>query len=214
MSVPPYSPRIYTFCRNALWVLLKVWNRLEVHGAEHVPDKGGVLLVANHVSFLDPPALGCAAIKRHVRYLARDTLFSPPWFGRLLHNVAVVPLSRERSDVGALKKALAVLKAGDCLGLFPEGTRSPDGKMAEAKGGVGFIVAKSGAVVVPAYIDGTYRALSRHHRWIRPIKVRVFFGPPLTSEELNAIPNGPDYYDKIGALVTARIRALMPPSAK
>lgn len=210
MSTPAYSPRLYTFCRNALWVFLKLYNRLEVVGAHHVPATGGVLLVANHVSFLDPPALGCAAIHRTVRYMARDTLFSNPLFGRLLRGIAAVPISRERGDVGALKKGLAVLKAGDCLGMFPEGTRSADGTIQSPKSGVGFLVAKAGVPVVPAYIDGTYRAFSRHHKWIRPYKIRVTFGPAIQPEEFAALGDGRDQYEKIGALVMDRIRALAP----
>lgn len=210
MSEQPYSPGLYRFCRDALLVGLKLYNRLEVHGREHVPTTGGVMLVANHVSFLDPPALGCAARCRIVRYMARDTLFSPPWFGRLLRGVAVVPISREKGDIRALRTAITVLKGGDCLGLFPEGTRSADGEFKPAKGGVGFLISKAGVPVVPAYIDGTYRAFSRHHRWIRPVKVRVFFGPPIPPSEFAAFNNADDPYEQIGAFVMERIRALKP----
>lgn len=210
MSAPAYSPGMYTFCRNGLWLFLKLYNRLEVHGAENVPAQGGVLLVANHASFLDPPALGCAAMHRTVRYMARDTLFSNRWFGALLHKVAAVPISREKGDVSALKKALAVLKAGDCLGFFPEGTRSADGEIKPAKAGVGFLVAKAGVPVVPAYIDGSYKAFPRHHRWIRPVKIRVFLGAPIQPAEFAQLADGRDRYDQIGALITERIRQLAP----
>ncbi|HMP76531.1 MAG TPA: lysophospholipid acyltransferase family protein [Kiritimatiellia bacterium] len=210
MSETSYSPLLYRFCQRALHVFLKLYNRLEVYGREHIPRQGGVLLVANHVSFIDPPALGCAADCRIVRYMARDTLFSPPWFGRLLRGVAVVPISRSKGDIRALRTALAVLKGGDCLGFFPEGTRSPDGTMQPAKGGVGFLIAKAGVPVVPAFIDGSYQALARHHRCVRPCKVRVFVGPAIDPAEFERLNEGPDPYTQIGSLVMDRIRALAP----
>lgn len=206
MSAPAYSLRLYTLSRDILWLFLKLYNRLEVRGAAHIPATGGVLLVANHVSFLDPPALGCAARHRVVRYMARDTLFENPLFGRLLRNVAAVPISRDRGDIGALKKAIAVLKAGDCLGLFPEGTRSSDGRLHPAKSGVGFLIDKAGVPVVPAFIDGTYRAFSRHHKWIRPYKVRVTFGPAIPPETFERFPDGRDRYERIAAYITEQIR--------
>lgn len=214
MNTPAYSPRLYSFCRILLLGFFKLYNRLEVSGVHHVPSSGGVLLVANHVSFLDPPALGCAVRHRTVRYLARDSLFTNPLIGRFLRGIAAVPISRERGDVGALKKALAVLKAGDCLGMFPEGTRSPDGKVQPAKSGVGFLVAKAGVPIVPAYIDGTFRALSRHHKWIRPCKIRVTIGPPILPSEIAQAGESRDQYEKIGALITERIRALEPAKRK
>lgn len=210
MSATAYSPHLYMFCRNSLLVMLKLINRLSIHGSENIPAKGGVLLVANHASFLDPPALGCAAMHRHVRFMARDTLFTNRWFGRLLHGVAVVPISRERGDVSALKKALAVLKAGDCLGFFPEGTRSPDGTLQPAKPGIGFIAAKAGVPVVPTYIDGSFKALARHHRWIRPYKIRVHVGKPIKPSEFEPFLNAEDRYDKIGEFIMSRIRDLAP----
>ncbi len=210
MTEPVQSSRLYTFCRNSLLVFLKLVNRLSVEGSENVPSSGGVLLVANHASFLDPPVLGCAAMHRHVRFMARDTLFHNRWFGRLLHGVRAVPISRERGDVSALKKALSVLRAGDCLGFFPEGTRSSDGALQPVKPGVGFIAAKSGVPVVPAYIVGSFEAFSRHHRWIRPRKIRIIVGTPIERAEFEQFSSDANYYDKIGELIMARIQALAP----
>lgn len=211
MRADEFNPRLYTFFRRLLTALFRLYNRLEVVGASHIPREGGVLLVANHASFLDPPVLGCAVPHRYVRYMARDTLFTNRWFGRLLRALAAVPISREKGDVGALKKALKVLQEGDCLGLFPEGTRTRDGNLQPAKPGVGFLVAKAGVPVVPAYIDGTYRAWPRHGKWIKPAKIRVRFGPPIPAESLLAVGEGKDRYDKIGELVMQQIRALAPP---
>jgi 1-acyl-sn-glycerol-3-phosphate acyltransferase len=212
MSAPEYNRRLYTFCRWAVWIFFKLYNRLDVRGVEHIPASGGVLLVANHASFLDPPALGCAIRHRIVRYMARDTLFSNRLFGRLLRAIAAVPISRERGDVGALKRAIAVLKSGDCLGFFPEGTRTPDGRMRPAKAGVGFLIAKAGVPVVPAFIDGTYRAFSRHHKWIRPRKVRVRIGPPIPPATFEQFPESRDRYERISAFIMEQIQKCSPES--
>lgn len=210
MSAPEYSPALYTFCRRVLRLFLTIYNRIEVRGLEYIPKEGGVLLVANHASFLDPPALGCAITHRSVRYMARDSLFTNPWFGRLLRGIAAVPISRERGDISALKRALDVLKSGDCLGFFPEGTRTKTGDVSDAKGGIGFLVAKAGVPVVPAYIDGSFSAFSRHHKWIRPAKIRIFYGPPIQPAAFAALGKGRDLYDQIGELIIQRIRELAP----
>lgn len=210
MTVPEYSPALYRVCRALLTVFFKLYNRFEVIGLQNVPREGGVLLAANHASFLDPPALGCAVPHRYVRYMARDTLFANRLFGAFLRKIAAVPISREKGDVAALKKAISLLKSGECLGLFPEGTRTRDGKLQPPKPGIGFLVAKAGVPVVPAYIDGTFQALSRNHKWIRPAKIRVLFGPPILPTEWESVPDARDKYEQIGELVMDRIRRLSP----
>ncbi|MCZ7591009.1 MAG: 1-acyl-sn-glycerol-3-phosphate acyltransferase [Kiritimatiellae bacterium] len=210
MNAPEYSPRLYTFCRRTLRLFLKLYNRIEAQNIENVPKSGGTLLVANHASFLDPPALGCEIVFRPVRYMARDSLFANRWFGALLRGIAAVPISREKGDISALKKALGVLKSGDCLGFFPEGTRTTNGQMKELKAGVGFLAAKAGVPIVPAYIDGSFAAFSRHHKWIRPRKIRVIYGPAIQPSEIARFLGDTDAYERIGAFISERIRQLAP----
>lgn len=210
MSAPGFSPGLYGFCRGLLYAYLRVFHRMEVCGREHVPATGGCILASNHASFIDPPVVGCAARKRFVRFMARDTLFRKGFSKWLLLNIAAVPLSREKGDVGALKRAIQVLKDGDCLGLFPEGTRSRDGNLQEAKGGIGFLMAKAGVPVVPVYVDGTFAAYPRGAAFIRPAKIRVFIGPPIAAHELAAFGSDRESYSRIGQLVMDRIAALRP----
>ena len=208
MADPKASPAVYQFCRRALKLGMILWNRFEAHGGENVPTTGGCIVASNHVSFLDPPALGCGVRNRVVRFMARDTLFQPPWFGNVLHRVGVIPISREKGDVGALRKAIQCLKEGSCIGLFPEGTRSPDGTLQPAKGGIGFLIAKAGVPVVPAYIEGTYDAYPRSAKRIRPTKVRITYGKPIMPEEFAALGKDRDAYEKVGSLVMDRIREI------
>lgn len=202
--------KFYRLARWVAWCGLKLLVGFESHGAENVPATGGCLIVANHVSYLDPPALGCGLQHRMVRFMARDTLMSSPLARWFFKHVNVVPLDRTRGDITALRRAIHVLKEGCVLGLFPEGTRSPDGTLQAAKGGVGFLIAKAGVPVVPAFIDGSYQALPKGAAWIRPGKVRIFYGPPIRPEEMVPPGSGRPDFDALGRLVMERIAALRP----
>ncbi|MCX5796325.1 MAG: lysophospholipid acyltransferase family protein [Elusimicrobia bacterium] len=154
------------------WLMMAVW-RLKVSGLEHVPAHGAALIASNHVSFIDPPLVGWAALPaRSLRYLAKMELFRIPLLGWFMRNVGCIPLDRGRADIGAVRTALDVLGRGRCLLVFPEGTRSKDGRPGRPRGGVGFLAGKSGAPVVPARVVNTDRLLS-----LRPLEVR--FGEPL-----------------------------------
>jgi len=186
-------PLFYWIVLLLLWIWLKIFFRLRVSGRENVPRMGGCVVAANHASYLDPPIVGAALRFRAVRFMARESLF---------------PLSRERGDVGALRQGIATLKAGGALGVFPEGTRTPNGELQPAKGGIGFLIAKAGVPVVPVHIEGTYRALPRHRRWIRPARITVRIGRPITPAEV--LTHGKDY-EGVAARVMAAIAALRSP---
>lgn len=197
----------YRFCRDALFVGLKLNNRFKAYGREHVPATGSCIIAANHVSFLDPPAVGCGARHRVVRFMARDTLFKG-FFGRLLRRICVIPLSREKGDIAALRKAIELLKSGYCVGLFPEGTRSPDGQLKPPKSGIGFLIAKAGVPVIPAYVRGSYEAYPKGARWVRPHHVSIIYGQQIDPEDIASIGSGRGAYDQVGQLVMSRIAAL------
>jgi 1-acyl-sn-glycerol-3-phosphate acyltransferase len=142
--------------------------------AERVPAAGPVILVSNHASFLDPPLVG-AGFNRMVNYLARDTLFKVPLVAGLLRRWQVVPVDRAGGGAG-LKAILDRLLGGGIILLFPEGTRTRDGRLQAAKSGVGLTVIKSDAPVVPVRVFGTFRAYGRHLRWPRPGRLTVQYG--------------------------------------
>jgi 1-acyl-sn-glycerol-3-phosphate acyltransferase len=186
----------------------RVFFRFHAYGVEHVPPRGPCIVAANHASYLDPPAVACGIRTRVIRYFARDSL-SRGWLLRqLFRALQVIPIARERGDVRALREGIEQLREGALIGLFPEGTRTPDGSLRPAKAGIGFLIAKSGAAVVPVHVDGTFRALPRGRVWPRlftPITVR--YGPPISAEEFARF-EGKDAYDRIAALVMERIAAL------
>ena len=167
----------YQLIRTILYVFFKIFNRLEVLGAENVPKDGGVIVAANHVSYLDPPVLG-VALKRRPTYIAKEGLFRIPFIGRIV-NACCFPVKRDKPQPSIIKEAVARLKGGGVLVLFPEGSRSADGNFLDAKRGVGMIAALSAVPVVPALIEGTDRALPVGTKFIRPAKIKVVFGEPL-----------------------------------
>lgn len=119
----------------------------------------------------------------------------------------MIPIDRTKGDLAALRSALSGLKGGKVVALFPEGTRSLDGNLQEPKGGIGFLIAKARVPVVPVYVAGSYQALPKGRKWIKPKRVRVYFGEPIQPVEFVQGPGKPDY-EAIVALVMSRIAEL------
>jgi len=201
-------PWVYDFSRFLFWLGLRIWNRFRAAGNEHVPAQGGVIIASNHASYLDPPLIGCALKNRYVRFLARDTLFQNRFGHWWADNVGVVFIDRNRGDLAAFKAALAVLKAGGALCLFPEGTRTLDGKLQPPKAGIGFLIIKSGVPVVPAYIEGSFTAFSKGAGRIKPAKITVHYGRPISPEEFQRLGSDKTAYRQAAELVMEKIAAL------
>lgn len=169
---------IYFLAWSFFRVFFRVYCRREVFNPENVPMEGPVILASNHASFFDPPLVGSAS-KREINYLARESLFRFPVVGSILRSVNSVPVDREGGGAAGLRAIFDRLQKGGAIILFPEGTRTPDGKLQNAKSGIGLTVIKSNAPVVPVRVFGTFEAFSRHHGFPRPRKVAVKFGKPL-----------------------------------
>ena len=170
---------LYEILKPLAVLLMRLYFRLEARGAEHMPDKGALLLVSNHSSVLDPPLIGGAS-PRQLSFLAKAELFDIALVGRFIRALNARPVRREGSDARALKAALRVLEEGKALLVFPEGTRGPEGTLREAKPGAGMLAVLSGAAVVPVFVTGSGRSLPRGALFPRPRKVIVRFGPALT----------------------------------
>ena len=169
----------YRACRELYRWYYRLYHRGRVWNRDRLPQAGGVILAANHVSFLDPPLLG-AACRREAFYMARDTLFRNPLAGWLLRSWNCVPIKREGGDIAALRTALRMLADGKAVLMFPEGTRSKDGNLQEGRAGIGMIVVKSKVPIVPMRIFGTDHALPRGASLPRPAKLTIRFGEPFT----------------------------------
>jgi len=169
----------------AFRALFKFYFRWQVYNAERVPLEGAVILAPNHASFLDPPLVG-AGLRRAINYLARENLFRFPVMGWILRHWQVVPVDRDGGGAAGLKAILDRLLAGGAIILFPEGTRTRDGKLQPPRSGIGLTVIKSAAPVVPVRVFGTFEAYGRRLRFPRPRRIAVKYGPPMRFEQLRA----------------------------
>jgi 1-acyl-sn-glycerol-3-phosphate acyltransferase len=197
---------LYFFSKAILFFILKIGFGLKAHGRENIPAAGALILAANHRSLLDPPVLGCACPRR-LTFIAREDLFSSWPFSRWLRGVGVIALARGSADFSALKEALRRLKKREALAVFPEGTRSSSGAFGEPLSGVGFLAAKSGALIVPAYIRGTDGALPKGARRLRRAGISVYFGPAFSADKGSS-------YEGIAQEIMRRIRQLAQNSDK
>ena len=177
-----FSYRCGWLCFRAVYATYFRWR---VYGAENVPSTGGVILAANHASFLDPPLVG-SGLKRDINYLARESLFRFPGIGALLRSWNSVPVDRDGGGAKGLKIILGRLLDGAGIILFPEGTRTRDGKLQPARAGIGLVVAKSEAPVVPVRVFGTFEAYGRNVKFPRPKRIAVKYGVPMRFEKLRA----------------------------
>jgi 1-acyl-sn-glycerol-3-phosphate acyltransferase len=149
-----------------------------VTGREHIPRKGAAVLASNHISYLDPPLIG-SAIWRPAWFMAKAELFDTPAFGWLCRGLHAFPVRRGTGDRAALKHSLSLLEKGEMVAIFPEGTRSQTGELGPPELGVGMLVLRTGAPVIPIAISGTNEMLPRDAKMLRPARIRVRIGPPI-----------------------------------
>lgn len=181
--------------------------RLKVTGKEHLPKQGGFIIASNHRSHLDPVILGFAS-PRILSYMARDTLFQIPGLNWLMSSLNAYPIKRGEADVGALRLGLRLILEGSALVVFPEATRSVTGELGKGKPGVAMIALRSGAPVIPAWIEGTQCAMPRGAKGIKPAKVSVTFGPPVSFDDLLKQPLERETYHEALGRIMGRIEKL------
>ena len=164
-------------------VFVILFFRVRVYGRENIPDKGAFLIVSNHQSYLDPMLCG-VPLKRPLNFLARDSLFTNWFFGRLISSVNTIPVKRGEADVSAMKKVIGKLKDGGGVCLFPEGTRTSDGKIAPFKSGLGLLCRRGDAAVVPVVIDGAFECWPRHKKIFSSGPISVHYGKAISAEQV------------------------------
>jgi len=207
----PIHPVIYPL-GNLLCGLYFRLGGLKVVGRENVPMSGPLIIAANHASLLDPPLLGVAS-PRVFAIMAKQELFEQKVGGfRILNTVirglGAFPVQREKADRKALRHAMQVLQGGQAVALFPEGTRTPDGKLGPAEPGLGLIAHSTGAPIIPVYLKGTDQALSKVRKGFRLVRTEVRFGKPIDLTEEYAHRGGREALEAIGARVMAAIGEL------
>lgn len=185
----------------------KVFGRWEVIGRENIPEKGGVMLCGNHVSYIDPPALGAGAT-RPVHFMAKLELFRIPVLGFLIRHVGAFPVKRGTADRSALKKAVELLKNGEIVGMFPEGTRSLDGKLKPPEPGVGMIALRARVPVVPVALVNTEKLLPPHSFLFKFSRVKVVYGKPVALDDMDG-QGGREAIEEVGRRIMSAIGQLL-----
>lgn len=177
----------YTFARGLVKIYYKFMFRMDIQGEEHIPKEGGVVLCCNHMSNLDPTTMA-AFVKRPVRYIAKKELFEKRWSAKLLSSLGAFPVDRQTTDMKALKTAIKLLKNGEALGIFAEGTRLKEGEAKAAKAGVALFALKGEAPIVPICISSKYKFRSIVHiRYGEPIYLDEYKGQKVTTEMMEEI---------------------------
>lgn len=198
----------YPVGRAICAVICKVWGRYESIGSENVPKKGGVLLCSNHVSYVDPPAVGAGLSHRNLHFMAKSELFEIPVIGRLIHAVQAFPVKRGTADRGALKKAVDYLQQGEAVAMFPEGMRTMDGNLKNAEPGVGMIVLRAQVPVIPVALVNTEKMLPPHSGFLKFTKVKMVYGKPVQLDDLYG-QSGREAVEEVGRRIMAAIGELL-----
>jgi 1-acyl-sn-glycerol-3-phosphate acyltransferase len=198
----------YWFCYHLIKLVGRIFFGLRWVHRERMINHGPVILAANHQSFLDPPFAGSAS-DRAIYFLARRTLLDGPFLGWLLPKLNVIPVDSEGGkDRTALKALIRILRAGEGTLVFPEGQRTPDGNLQPALPGVGLVIAKTLAPVVPIRIFGAYEAWPMGKKWPRFCPVTVVVGEPIYFTEKDLQPATKDLYTRLSQQVMDAIAAL------
>lgn len=176
--------------------------RIRVFGVENVPKQGSFLLLCNHQSFLDPVLIG-VPLYRIVSFVARDSLYKSKIGDTILRGCMTIPIRRGQADTAAIKSILRTLKKGYGVGLFPEATRTHDGKIIDLKPGFGLLVRKGRCPVIPTVIDGAYEAWPRSKKFFIPGDITISYGEPITPDQTAAMDD-----KEFAEFLTTRLRKM------
>jgi 1-acyl-sn-glycerol-3-phosphate acyltransferase len=197
-------PHIRSFAWKCCQVFAHIFSTLmfdlKVYGIEHVPPEGGVLLVSNHQSYLDPVLLA-VRLPRPMSYLAKSELFKNPAFAWLIRSLNAFPLKQGKGDKGAIEETIRRLQEGHLLAVFPEGTRTEDGEIRAIQRGVALVVRRAAVPIVPVVLDGSFQSWPKGSKMFHSHPIAVMYGPALDIEGLKG--------DAIVALIDGTFRQML-----
>ena len=174
--------RFYKFSHATLGPLIRGAWSIDTSGREHIPDEGAAILASNHLSFLDH-FVKPAVVDRPIYFISKAEHFEAPIKAWLFEQWGVIPLERGEGDEEALERAVELLGDGKLFGIYPEGTRSLDGRLHKGHTGVARLALRVGVPVIPVGVRGTYEAMPKGQKLPRFSDVEVRFGEPLTFED-------------------------------
>ena len=209
LEMEPVYGFFYTICQLAH----QMFFRGDVSGLENLPPSGGYIVAANHASHLDPPIVG-QFLPRQVAFFARKTLWKPGIASWWLTKVGTIPVDRDGgTSIDAIKRVLHALAAGRVVIVFPEGTRSLDGRLQAPKPGIGLLACKARVPVVPTRVFGSFEAYGKRGSLRLGTPVSVAFGRPMQPSEFDNPDDGKERYAKAAQRIMAAITRIEAPTA-
>jgi 1-acyl-sn-glycerol-3-phosphate acyltransferase len=190
-------------------VIARVGFQYRAYGQENIIEEGPAIMAANHQSYFDPPLVGITC-RNELYYLARKTLFEKKLLGPIISRVNALPVDLSRGDVTAFRAVMKLLKEGHRTVIFPEGTRSLTGQIQQARPGIGMIIARTLAPVVPMRIFGSFEAWPKGGK-IRLNPITVVVGKPMRFKKEDFATSNREVYQKISEQVLAAIAAIEMP---
>lgn len=199
----------YEFWKNFVWLMLRLLVRFRYEGREHEPRSGPFIVAANHASFLDPP-LVAIGLHHKSAHMAKDSLFTVPILGPWLRSMGSFPVRRGTPDRRAIRHSLDVIEQGGVLLIFPEGTRSTDGRLREPEAGAAMIALRTGVPVVPAAVINSHRIMRKGRRLPNPFgRIIVRYGRPMAVPKIEGRLDHATMQEW-GNRIMAAIEALLP----
>lgn len=198
---------VYNIFYNLAKLLARMCFCMRIVHPERMIESGPLILAVNHASFFDPPLAGICS-RRGVYYLARKTLLKWPFFGPLFPAMNVIPVERDGNDMSALREVIKKIKQGNGVVLFPEGTRSKDGCLQPARAGIGLVIAKTGAPVLPMRIFGSFDAFPKNSRRLHFPRITVVLGEPIHFSQEEITSTSRETYQNLSDRVMEAISSL------
>lgn len=177
----PYNI-FFGFVQIILKTVLRAFYRVELEGLSNIKKEGSIILCSNHISYADPLIIG-AFFPRPVYFMAKIELFKNPILASIVRFFNSFAVKREKTDIRSIKISIDILENDQVLGIFPEGTRSPEGKLLRGQKGISFIAIKSGTPILPVAVSGTNKIVQKPHKRLFFPKVRVKFGKQIDTED-------------------------------
>ncbi|MBE1554100.1 lysophospholipid acyltransferase family protein [Sporosarcina limicola] len=187
---------LYPLGKFIMSTILYPLYRIKTIGKENFPKEGGVLLCTNHIHNFDPPVVGITC-PRPVHFMAKEELFKAPILKTILPSIKAYPVKRGKGDREMFRRTLSVLKSGNVVGLFPEGTRNTTGELGKGLAGAGFFALKGNVNVVPCAIVGPYKPFRR---------LKVVYGKPI---DINPYKERKASAEEVTAVIMEEIRKLL-----
>jgi 1-acyl-sn-glycerol-3-phosphate acyltransferase len=200
---------LYWLCYTLSGIIARGAFQYRAYGQENIIEDGPAIMAANHQSFLDPPLVGITC-RNELYFLARKTLFEKKLLGPLISRVNALPVDLSRGDLTAVRAVMKLLKEGNRTVIFPEGTRSLTGQIHVARPGIGMIIARTLAPVVPMRIFGSFDAWPKGGK-IHPHPITVVVGKPLRFKKEDFPAHNREAYQKVSEQVLAAIAAIEKP---